>query len=77
MYLTGRERKVERRNDHQQKTGGPPSTCATPGGRARGGASSDTVKGHFLTNSGVTCTIKRAWTPPTRGRVNNTRQQLF
>jgi hypothetical protein len=35
------------------------------------------VKGHFLTNSGVTCTIERAWTPPTRGRVNNTRATAF
>ena len=70
--LTGRERKVERRNDHQQQTVRPRPTCSSLGGRAH-----DIAEGYSQTNSGITCAIERAQAPPTCRGMKNTHQQLF
>jgi hypothetical protein len=58
MYFTWKREKCKKKKE--ERTTGPPLTRSTPGGRACGGASSDTMKGYFWTNI-----VKRARTPPT------------
>jgi hypothetical protein len=76
MYFNWKREKSKKkkRNDSRQQIIGSPLTHATLRGRAYRGASSDTMKGHFLTNSGATHVIERTRMPLMNERMNNTVQ---
>jgi len=70
MYFTWKREKCRKKKE--EKTIGPPLTRSTPGGRACGGASSDTMKGYFWTNI-----VKRARTPSTHCRMKKHMRTMF
>jgi len=76
MYFNWKREKSrkKKRNDSRRQIIGSPLTRPTLRGIAYRDAFSDTMEGHFLTNSGATHVVERTRTPLMHERMNKTGQ---